>query len=737
MTKRCKTLLIILTITLLINNVFTSCCLAYLNDTQTVDGIYDTLQEIVPQNIENQIDISDDFSQESKEYINGGKNVISNTIKVISELEKVDYNIDSLDEDMKYILYNEITYDKYENYIGTYKDSILLALEDLKGQDAQLAQEYLTKMKEAFKLVYSDYTNAYYNVGPEEPNEYGFIEVPDEAIKATTEIENATNEAVNNSGFNPQQEEINTDQGIDILDGVLGIITYPAKLLVLLAGLLAQTIMSIIASTGTPNGGIWLTIDNILFNQLALTDINIFSDSIFLIGVGGQYEQEVLSTTNVLLNIRISIAEWYYAFRNLAIAVALLMLIYIGIRMAISNIAEQKSKYKAMLTNWFVGFGLIFVLHFIIIIVIRINNAIIEILAKTNLTNNQDAYQNVMNQLFSQSWSPSFTFGWASAIVWVILIVLTFIMLIMFIKRFITVSFLALIAPLITITYAMDKAGDNKSQILNTWLKEFCYNVFVQVIYALSYLIFAKIGIDLMVTKLDFGSLTLAILSILAMFLGVNILKQILGFNKASNLVKQLGMGVVIGKTVSTAKKGFKSGKEAMKNNNKQQNIDTSTMPMFTPSGKDRETFINDIKNEKQKETLEHNQSKGNGGYNRKTKTNSKFKRKVNNTFELLTGNLTKSLGTDNIKISRKDKIKIDAQDILNGILKDYVISTNAEMTSNEFLNKVKKLEQKPFNKLTKSEVLLKAWLDKTKSTEGAQQVQKMIANFKDNYFKE
>ena len=310
-------------------------------------------------------------------------------------------------------------------------------------------------------------------------------------------------------------------------------------------------------------------------------------------------------------------------------------------------------------------------------------------------------------------------------------------MLIMFIKRFITVSFLALIAPLITITYAMDKAGDNKSQILNTWLKEFCYNVFVQVIYALSYLIFAKIGIDLMVTKLDFGSLTLAILSILAMFLGVNILKQILGFNKASNLVKQLGMGVVIGKTVSTAKKGFKSGKEAMKNNNKQQNIDTSTMPMFTPSGKDRETFINDIKNEKQKETLEHNQSKGNGGYNRKTKTNSKFKRKVNNTFELLTGNLTKSLGTDNIKISRKDKIKIDAQDILNGILKDYVISTNAEMTSNEFLNKVKKLEQKPFNKLTKSEVLLKAWLDKTKSTEGAQQVQKMIANFKDNYFKE
>ena len=528
---------------------------------------------------------------------------------------------------------------------------------------------------------------------------------------------------------NPQQEEINTDQGIDILDGVLGIITYPAKLLVLLAGLLAQTTMSIIASTGTPNGGIWLTIDNILFNQLALTDINIFSDSIFLIGVGGQYEQEVLSTTNVLLNIRISIAEWYYAFRNLAIAVALLMLIYIGIRMAISNIAEQKSKYKAMLTNWFVGFGLIFVLHFIIIIVIRINNAIIEILAKTNLTNNQDAYQNVMNQLFSQSWSPSFTFGWASAIVWVILIVLTFIMLIMFIKRFITVSFLALIAPLITITYAMDNAGDNKSQILNTWLKEFCYNVFVQVIYALSYLIFAKIGIDLMVTKLDFGSLTLAILSILAMFLGVNILKQILGFNKASNLVKQLGMGVVIGKTVSTAKKGFKSGKEAMKNNNKQQNIDTSTMPMFTPSGKDRETFINDIKNEKQKETLEHNQSKGNGGYNRKTKTNSKFKRKVNNTFELLTGNLTKSLGTDNIKISRKDKIKIDAQDILNGILKDYVISTNAEMTSNEFLNKVKKLEQKPFNKLTKSEVLLKAWLDKTKSTEGAQQVQKMIAN--------
>ena len=72
-----------------------------------------------------------------------------------------------------------------------------------------------------------------------------------------------------------------------------------------------------------------------------------------------------------------------------------------------------------------------------------------------------------MNQLFEQSWWIDFTTSWASTIMYTLLVMITFILLIMFIKRLVTVSFLVLISPLISITYALDKAGDNKSQVLN------------------------------------------------------------------------------------------------------------------------------------------------------------------------------------------------------------------------------------------------------------------------------
>lgn len=54
----------------------------------------------------------------------------------------------------------------------------------------------------------------------------------------------------------------------------------------------------------------------------------------------------------------------------------------------------------------------------------------------------------------------------------------------------ITVGFLVVISPLITITYSIDKAGDNQAQAFKTWTKEFLVNVFVQPLHALLFLIF-------------------------------------------------------------------------------------------------------------------------------------------------------------------------------------------------------------------------------------------------------
>ena len=104
-----------------------------------------------------------------------------------------------------------------------------------------------------------------------------------------------------------------------------------------------------------PEGDDKLTVDKIIFNQVPLLDVNMFSET----AAGYTLKDE-----SSLKIIRDSVATWYYAIRNLTIAIMLIILIYIGIKMAISTVASEKAEYKRMLVSWLVGFLIIFVIHF-------------------------------------------------------------------------------------------------------------------------------------------------------------------------------------------------------------------------------------------------------------------------------------------------------------------------------------------------------------------------------------
>lgn len=52
------------------------------------------------------------------------------------------------------------------------------------------------------------------------------------------------------------------------------------------------------------------------------------------------------------------------------------------------------------------------------------------------------------------------------------------------------VGFLIMIAPIITVTYAMDKVGDGRAQAFSVWIKEFVTNVLIQPLHALIYMVF-------------------------------------------------------------------------------------------------------------------------------------------------------------------------------------------------------------------------------------------------------
>ena len=65
------------------------------------------------------------------------------------------------------------------------------------------------------------------------------------------------------------------------------------------------------------------------------------------------------------LAIKESITGVYFLCRILALAIGLLVLIYIGIRMAISTIASDQAKYKKMLMSWVESVIIIFLMPYL------------------------------------------------------------------------------------------------------------------------------------------------------------------------------------------------------------------------------------------------------------------------------------------------------------------------------------------------------------------------------------
>ena len=89
-------------------------------------------------------------------------------------------------------------------------------------------------------------------------------------------------------------------------------------------------------------------------------------------------------------NFRQSVATWYQITFLIAQIASIVVLIYIGIRMAISSTMEAKAEYKKMFKNWIVGFALLFLLHYGMIIILRANNLLISLIPSSLVEKNME-----------------------------------------------------------------------------------------------------------------------------------------------------------------------------------------------------------------------------------------------------------------------------------------------------------------------------------------------------------
>lgn len=327
-----------------------------------------------------------------------------------------------------------------------------------------------------------------------------------------------------------------------------GILSYLWRLpLLAVAGVLNGLLTAVANLDGNSSISGLVTPDDIIFNRIGLTNINYFDFD---------------DCGPVILNIRQNVATWYYSIRILAIAILLVVLIYVGIRMATSSIASDQAKYKEMLKNWMVSFALVFVLHYIVIIGIEINNGLVDIIAGGASSQNYDGYKSAVTALVAKSLSPMFLTSHASLLLYFMIIGMTFVFLLNYIKRALTIGFLILIAPLITITYSIDKMGDGKSQALNVWLKEFLFNVLIQPFHGLIYIVFVKTAVDIVSSGSSFAAMIFSLVCMKFMWDAEKIVKQIFGFGQANSLSDTVASLAAL-KTVSSAVKSTagKTGK--------------------------------------------------------------------------------------------------------------------------------------------------------------------------------
>lgn len=300
---------------------------------------------------------------------------------------------------------------------------------------------------------------------------------------------------------------------------------------------------------------------DLLIPSIKITPIEIFAgkvallDANFFRSIDSEYKETMIgagdpkdSTDNGLsaaANLKKTISSWYQALRLIAIVGLLSVLVYVAIRIVISATATDKAKYKERLMDWVIALCLVFFLHYIMVFTMtmvgeiqklfvnngstskNINNILVNIQDKDGNTQTYSASSQNDPAADAFSASPGVSsIGdlpaifptnltgynrilienenlWEKLTYLIMYLALTFYTLYFFfiyIKRVVILTFLTIIAPLVALTYPIDKIKDSKAQAFEFWLREYIVNAMLPVIHLILYTVLVSSALDL-VTK--------------------------------------------------------------------------------------------------------------------------------------------------------------------------------------------------------------------------------------------
>ena len=338
--------------------------------------------------------------------------------------------------------------------------------------------------------------------------------------------------------------------------------------------------------------------ENIFANKIAMLDVNFIRPHTFtpVEYTDASGERPVNATDSSTdkaeslagkPSINNTIASWYKAFRNIAVVGLLIVLVYLGIRILISSTSADKAKYKESLQDWVVALCLVVIIHFIMSGIMMITEKVTDLLDNTanktirvsvtsgaSDTEGEDTSASASLQFrtnitgYIRFLAQNEDWGNCTAytILYLAIVIFTLMFTVTYLKRFLYMAFFTMIAPLVALTYPIDKARDGKAQAFDMWFKEYTMNAIIQPIHLLLYSVFVGSAIDLAVDNPIYAIICMMFLTTAEKFI-----KKMFGLNKAETTsglgaiaggaLAMKGIGNLVGKFTGKGAKSVQSGK--------------------------------------------------------------------------------------------------------------------------------------------------------------------------------
>lgn len=328
-------------------------------------------------------------------------------------------------------------------------------------------------------------------------------------------------------------------------------------------------------------------------------------------------EEVKTSKQNMATELRATVSKWYVTLRNIALVAMMIILVYIGIRMLLSTIASDKAKYKQMLQDWFMALLLLFLMHYIMAFSVKIVEKVTNIVdssvdkkqyfslipfssdsgkakkfkefvqeaglqdcyitADGQQTQDEDDAKGILYPTNLMGYiridAELTTFGTVyigKALCYFILVLMTIYFVFTYLKRVLYMAFLTIIAPLVAVTYPIDKINDGSAQGFDRWFKEYVFNLLIQPLHLVLYYILVTSAWNLSSTNIIYSLVALGF-----MIPAEKLLRSFFGFEKAHTpglLAGPAGAALTMNAMNSLANRGKKALGGGNGNNNGNSN---------------------------------------------------------------------------------------------------------------------------------------------------------------------